>query len=410
MSEKQKIDFTPLDSLPEKEVSHTGSTAEKLALFFAVAIGIVPVSIFFAFVVVPSTALSTSVGLSTAIPALLLSTILFAIYFVYSKKQSKELSEYLKTVDECMTRFAKNNKFSFSSEILQVPVSDSMREHFESLPTFETNIINGKLESFDIKISDLINYTMPGRSYKLPMQNRVMRVKLPQKMPRIIIDCHVGNAGFNQLSEASDTSLQDSRLKKLTLEGDFSRYFTVMAELEDRIDTLSILTPDVMRQLIDMEAVCDIEFLEDTMFFTWSERKMDAASYKKVFATAQVILVELEQKLKKGQFLLKGRSVAEVTEPSKSLKRGSSSDSAKYLFLGLMCVLAIPLLLYLLNIFFGFSLDVVDNAANYVVRSLLLLPVVLVLGMVVLFIYLGVILPLRRRRINKDFHKNHKKY
>ncbi|MDB5177004.1 MAG: hypothetical protein JWN75_672 [Candidatus Saccharibacteria bacterium] len=53
--------------------------------------------------------------------------------------------------------------------------------------------------------------------------------------------------------------------QRISLEGDFDKYFEVYSEKGRQVDTLSFLTPDVMANLIDTTALYDIETYDDTV-------------------------------------------------------------------------------------------------------------------------------------------------
>lgn len=407
MRKKQTINFAPLDKLPEKEIIYDRTPIEKVTLFFSVTFGVVALMYFFIYALTP-----VQVDLAHLISSISLSCLLSIIFavasVVLSKKSKKKHVNYVKVANKALSDFAQANEFSYSDEVRQVDVDESIQKYFESLPTFETNILTGKLEGFDLKLSDLVYYIMAKEGYgkrKFPTYERVMTIKLPQKMPRIIIDCHVGNAGLNEASASKADAKLDAQLENIVLEGDFSRYFTVKAARQDSIDVLSILTPDIMQQLIAMKAVCDIEFLEDRLYFTWSERKMDTASYEKVFSTAQLILVELERKLRQGKFLTKRKTVAEKAKSSQSLKPKSSAIFIKSLAIIIVIfIAALPIILQLLNYFFGLPQDLVVASVRYYIFALVSLPYVAILFMIV---YFGIIVPSKRRKVNKEFNSKH---
>lgn len=409
MKTEQKIDFSPLDNLPEKEIIYDRTPVEKVSLFFSVTFGLIALVYFLIYVLTPAQ-VDLAHMLNTIFLLGVLSVISIGVFVIFSPNSKKQYATYTNDKNKALSDFAQANGFSYSAKVRQVAVDDVMKKYFESLPTFETNVLTGKLEGFGMRLSDLVYYTMASEGYgnrKFPAYNRVMIIKLPQKVPRIIIDCHVESAGLNEASVAMEGSQIDSQLEAIVLEGDFSKYFTVKAARQDSVDVLSILTPDIMQQLIAMKAVCDIEFLEDRMYFTWSERKMDTDSYEKVFRTAQLILVELERKLKQGKFLTKSKTVAETAKSSESLKPKNNLISMKSLaIIVVIFIAAVPVILQFLHNFFGLPQNLVVASARYYIFALVSLPFFAIAFMIV---YFGLIVPSRRRKINKDFNKKHGK-
>lgn len=409
MREKQTIDFTPLDNLPKKEIIYDRTPVEKVSLFFSVTFGLIALVYFLIYALTPAP-VELAHMLNTIFLLGVLSVISIGVFVIFSPNSKKQYAAYTKVTNKALSDFAQANGFSYSTKVRQVVVDEAMKKYFESLPTFETNILTGKLEGFNMRLSDLVYYTMAKDGYgnkKFPAYNRVLTIELPQKVPRIIIDCHVENAGLNEASEATEGSQLDSQLETIVLEGDFSRYFTVKAARQDSIDVLSILTPDIMQQLIAMKAVCDIEFLENRMYFTWSERKMNTASYEKVFSTAQLILVELERKLKHGKFLAKSKTVEETTRSSESLKPKNSLIFIKSLaIIMVIFIAAMPVILQSMHNFFDLPQNLVVASARYYIFALVSLPFLVIAFMIV---YFGLIIPSKRRKINKEFNKKYKR-
>ena len=58
-----------------------------------------------------------------------------------------------------------------------------------------------------------------------------------------------------------------SNSQRISLEGDFDKYFTLYAPKQYEIDVRYILTPDVMAALVDQSSLFDIELVDDMAFF-----------------------------------------------------------------------------------------------------------------------------------------------
>jgi len=109
---------------------------------------------------------------------------------------------------------------------------------------------NGYTLQLDAKTVYLFDY-----SYERPEEGKhsykrfsVAIIQNQREYPHIYI------SGKHAMSEQIYKSSQ-----KLTLEGDFNRYFDVYAEQGLSTETLTVLTPDVMQKLIDTAQFFDIE-------------------------------------------------------------------------------------------------------------------------------------------------------
>ncbi|WP_051701454.1 hypothetical protein [Mycetocola saprophilus] len=88
-----------------------------------------------------------------------------------------------------------------------------------------------------------------------------MVFQLDRRLPHIVLDAHANNKlGFSNLPYTPDAS------QRLSLEGDFNRYFTLYGPVGYERDVMQILTPDVMALLIDNAAPFDVEIIDDLMF------------------------------------------------------------------------------------------------------------------------------------------------
>lgn len=84
---------------------------------------------------------------------------------------------------------------------------------------------------------------------------RYMEMSLSRRLPHIMIDAR-GNGSLRQMLPGT---------QRLSLEGDFDRYFSVYVPNGYERDALELLTPDVMVCLIDHGRRWDIEIVEDRL-------------------------------------------------------------------------------------------------------------------------------------------------
>lgn len=86
-------------------------------------------------------------------------------------------------------------------------------------------------------------------------------VTLPAPLPHLVLDA-VSNNGMQ-----SDLPGGVSPEQRLSLEGDFDRWFRVYSPAQYGRDALYVLTPDVMVALIDTAAKFNVEIVDDTLVF-----------------------------------------------------------------------------------------------------------------------------------------------
>ena len=104
--------------------------------------------------------------------------------------------------------------------------------------------------------------------------------KLDRRLPHMVLDSQANNGIFGTNLPATF-----DRSQRLSLEGDFDRYFTLYCPREYERDALYVFTPDLMALLIDEAAPFDVEIVDDWMF-VYSTRALptgDPAIYARLF-------------------------------------------------------------------------------------------------------------------------------
>jgi hypothetical protein len=86
-------------------------------------------------------------------------------------------------------------------------------------------------------------------------------IHLGTPLPHIVLDAVGNNSVFG-----SNLPAQFSRAQRLSLEGDFDRYFTLYCPEGYERDALYLFTPDVMARFIDNVAQLDVEIVDDWLF------------------------------------------------------------------------------------------------------------------------------------------------
>ena len=88
-----------------------------------------------------------------------------------------------------------------------------------------------------------------------------LAIHLDRRLPNMVLDAKANNSLFG-----SDLPVSLARNQKLSLEGDFDKYFTLYCPQEYERDALYVFTPDLMALLIDNTAQFDVEIVDDWMF------------------------------------------------------------------------------------------------------------------------------------------------
>lgn len=117
-------------------------------------------------------------------------------------------------------------------------------------------------------------------------------IRLEHALPNIVLDAR----GNNALLE-SNLPIAPTRTQRLSLEGDFDRYFTLYAPAGYEADALYLFTPDVMATFIDEAAFLDAEIV-DHWLLLYSQHDLvtlDPDRWTKLFAAVSAIDARLAQ-------------------------------------------------------------------------------------------------------------------
>lgn len=83
----------------------------------------------------------------------------------------------------------------------------------------------------------------------------IIRVTLPKIFPQMVLDSHK-----NDKSYISSIPVSVKTNQKVSLEGDFGRYFDFFAPVGLQVNTLTVLAPNFMQVLVAASATFDVEF------------------------------------------------------------------------------------------------------------------------------------------------------
>jgi hypothetical protein len=97
-----------------------------------------------------------------------------------------------------------------------------------------------------------------------------MALKLDRQLPNMVLDARSNNTLFG----TTDLPVSFSADQRLSLEGDFDKYFTLYCPKEYETDALYVFTPDLMALLVDQSQQFDVEIVDDWMF-VYSTKKLN---------------------------------------------------------------------------------------------------------------------------------------
>jgi hypothetical protein len=143
--------------------------------------------------------------------------------------------------------------------------------------------IRDRLSATTGRFFDIGDYEYTTGSGKSRQQHRwgYLAVQLDRPMPHMLLDAKSNNGLFG----GSNLPEVFARSQRLSLEGDFGRYFTLYCPREYERDALYLLTPDLMALLIDEAQAFDVEVVDDWMFVYSSApfQMTDASVVRRLF-------------------------------------------------------------------------------------------------------------------------------
>lgn len=211
--------------------------------------------------------------------AVVVGLVLFLIQFIKKNKQLQR--EY----DAKMSQFAQDNHFKYlhggvtvgPGTLFTVGGSKVSRGSFA-----------GTLEALPFCVYSY-QYETGGGKNRTTHDAMVMELTLPRVLPQFVID--------SEIERVLPISFDKSQ--KIELEGDFHKYFDFYAPDKYGVTALTLLAPDVMDVLLERAALCDIEIVQNRLYFYWPVPARTAEQFQDIFETAQAVIKKLGTKLTK---------------------------------------------------------------------------------------------------------------
>lgn len=158
-------------------------------------------------------------------------------------------------------RFARDNKITF---LFDQPVSEADERYQEGM-IFGSGHSRKIRELFRFPDgTEIANYQYVTGSGKNRQEHNwgFARFTLPRRVPHMILDARKNNF----LGTLSNLPVGLRGSQRLSLEGDFDKYYTLYAPDTYKRDALYVFTPDVMAAVIDTGAQYDIELIDDHVY------------------------------------------------------------------------------------------------------------------------------------------------
>ena len=196
-------------------------------------------------------------------------------------RAARELASYRLSV------FAAANSMEYFAKLDAPPLPGMIYSHGTS--RMSTDVVRGTAPRF----VEFGNYQYTTSNGKNSTTHRwgYVAIKLDVPLPHIVLDALSDN------TLGSDVAAGFSREQRLSLEGDFDRYFSLFCPSGYEVDALYLFTPDVMARFIDNLAQLNVEIVDDWMFF-YTRRPvstLDPATWSWLFGAVAAMMTKLDQ-------------------------------------------------------------------------------------------------------------------
>jgi hypothetical protein len=207
-----------------------------------------------------------------------------------------------------LSRFAASNALAYLERIDEPPLPGLIFQTGSS--RVSTDVLRGTSPRF----VEFGNYQYTTSNGKQSQTHRwgYVAVKLDVPLPNILLDALGNNTLGSSLAGAF------RRDQRLSLEGDFDRYFSLYCPEGYEVDALYLFTPDVMARFIDHAAELDVEIVDDWLFL-YTRREvstLDPATWAWLFGAVGALLVKLDQWARWRDERLRGQVTAAPRHPS----------------------------------------------------------------------------------------------
>ncbi len=242
-------------------------------------------------------------------------------------------------------------------------VSDEPASIFIYLSVSKHTIISqGNFRELAFRLS-YIEYTHSPERSETAGSFVMMRYTLPYSVPQMIVN----SLAEDTIGQRSSIGVKFDRSQKITLEGEFSKYFELYAPTQAGIEALTLLAPDVMQSIMASKRFCDIEIVDTYAYFYWPIGLEQNDTYEAFRQNSEVIMEEMYGKLNSRSLAVENNNTI-ATVGKNNLKKDNYILAKSLVALFIMC--------FITNIFFG-SNQLVSSVTGYTMMGVVLLGFVL---------------------------------
>jgi hypothetical protein len=145
---------------------------------------------------------------------------------------------------------------AYSGAVFSYLQNATVSHRFTAGSGFELGIITGTIGGSQSRTIDGYTSTTSSSS-NIPATYTYLAIPLPQVVPQLVLDSVRNGASLPMPVESG---------QRLSLEGDFDRYFRLYVPNGFERDALYVLTPDLMALLIDETGDFDVEVIDNKLF------------------------------------------------------------------------------------------------------------------------------------------------
>lgn len=185
----------------------------------------------------------------------------------------------------------------------------------------DSNILTGNYRGFDFELLQHKYWTGSGKN-RTQHGLTILNLKLPKKVPHMVIDSKIEDA---TAYSGSVLPVLFDKDQKITLEGDFSKYFDVYSPRNYQVSALSLLTPDVMQTFLTKLHQVDVELVNNRVYIYDPDLMNSREQIKDMFEAADAIIDEWSGKLKRANIYSNKAQESMASDPNAEpvkLKRG----------------------------------------------------------------------------------------
>ena len=171
--------------------------------------------------------------------------------------------------------FAQRNKFTYKMNVN----NHNTNGYTGSLigKTNLSNLVTGQFEGYDFSL-----FSTYGKIFYI-----VLKINLPNRFPHIFLDCK-----SNNFVVTSNFPAQFPKDAEINLEGNFSEYFRAFSA-GSNVETLQILSPELMQRIITYPRQADIEIVDDQLQIILNFKTIKEEDVRMIFDTAEQILKDI---------------------------------------------------------------------------------------------------------------------